>query len=115
MAPTGGYKGFGNGLMVELFAAVLAGATLGKDASPFAGTAGGPPRTGQFFFAVSAEAFSGGVYAHRLHSLVNAIEEQSGSRIPGSRRWAQRKLHEDNGVEVDAALIHSVSSLSLAD
>ncbi len=115
MAPAGGYKGFGNGLMVELFAAVLAGATLGKDASPFAGTAGGPPRTGQFFFAVSAEAFSGGVYAQRLHSLVNAIEEQSGSRLPGSRRWAQRKLHEDNGVEVDEELIHRVSSLSLVD
>jgi LDH2 family malate/lactate/ureidoglycolate dehydrogenase len=46
---------------------------------------------------------------------VNAIEEQSGSRIPGSRRWAQRKLHEDNGVEVDVELIHRVSNLSLAD
>ncbi len=51
-------QGFGSGLMVELFAAALAGATLGKDASPFAGTAGGPPRTGQFFFAVDPGAFS---------------------------------------------------------
>ena len=114
MAPVGGYKGFGMGLMVELFAAVLAGATLGKDASPFAGTAGGPPRTGQFFFAVSTEVFAGKVFSQRLSSLLDAIEEQSGSRIPGSRRWAQRKHHEDNGVEVAMEIIHSVSNLSLA-
>ena len=57
MAPVGGYKGFGTGLMVELMAAVLAGATLGLDASPFAGTAGGPPNTGQFFIALSPDSF----------------------------------------------------------
>ena len=43
MVPSGGYKGFGVGLMVEIFAAALAGANLGKDASPFSGTTGGPP------------------------------------------------------------------------
>ncbi len=53
MVPSGGYKGFGVGLMVEIFAAALAGANLGKDASPFSGTTGGPPRTGQFFIAVA--------------------------------------------------------------
>ncbi|ARC37811.1 hypothetical protein A6J80_16885 [Paracoccus yeei] len=49
--PSGGYKGFGIGLMVELFAAAMTGATLGIHASPFSGTSGGPPRTGQFFIA----------------------------------------------------------------
>jgi len=57
IAPVGGYKVFGTGLMVEAFAAVMAGATLSKDANPFAGTAGGPPRTGQFFFAASPDVF----------------------------------------------------------
>ena len=41
MAPSGGYKGFGTGLMVEVMAAALSGAMLGIQASPFSGTAGG--------------------------------------------------------------------------
>ena len=47
MAPSGGYKGFGIGLLVEVMAAALSGATLGIHASPFSGTEGGPPKTGQ--------------------------------------------------------------------
>ena len=46
MAPAGGYKGVGAALMVEVFAACLAGANPGVVASPFSGTAGGPPGTG---------------------------------------------------------------------
>ncbi|HCE70772.1 MAG TPA: sulfolactate dehydrogenase, partial [Ruegeria sp.] len=41
MAPSGGYKGVGVALLVETMAAALTGATLGIDASPFSGTAGG--------------------------------------------------------------------------
>jgi len=53
MVPSGGAKGFGAGLMVELFAAALSGAVLGKDASPFSGTVGGPPNTANFKRCIS--------------------------------------------------------------
>jgi (2R)-3-sulfolactate dehydrogenase (NADP+) len=111
MAPAGGYKGFGNGLMVELFAAALAGATLGKDASPFAGTAGGPPRTGQFFLAADPGAFSGDGFGERLTALAGAIEAQEGSRMPGARRVANRARHLTDGVEVDDKLIERIKGL----
>lgn len=110
MAPSGGYKGFGNGLMVEIFAAAVAGATLGKDASPFAGTAGGPPKTGQFFFAVNADMFSGGGFAERIQGLEEAISAQGDARLPGTRRLNQRQGNEQNGVEVDDALIERINS-----
>lgn len=111
MAPAGGYKGFGSGLMVELFAAALAGATLGKDASPFAGTAGGPPRTGQFFFAADPGKFSGAGFAERLGDLAAAIEVQEGARLPGARRAANRARHVVDGVEVDDKLIERIRGL----
>jgi len=111
MAPTGGYKGFGNGLMVELFAAALSGATLGKDASPFAGTAGGPPRTGQFFFAVDPGAFSGGGFGERLVELCAAITAQEGARLPGHRRAENRARNRVEGVEVDDTLIARIRAL----
>ncbi|HMB47891.1 MAG TPA: Ldh family oxidoreductase, partial [Afifellaceae bacterium] len=88
MAPSGGYKGVGTGLLTEVMAAALAGATLGVDASPFSGTAGGPPKTGQFFIAIDPAAPSGGVFSSRMDGLIAAIGDQPGARIPGSRRLA---------------------------
>lgn len=111
MAPAGGYKGFGTGLMVELFAAVLAGATLGKDASPFAGTAGGPPRTGQFFIALDPASFSGDGFGARMNDLAAAITDQPGARLPGQRRLENRRRHEAGGVTVDDTLIARIEAI----
>lgn len=110
MAPSGGYKGFGNGLMVEIFAAALSGAFLGKDASPFAGTAGGPPKTGQFFFAISPDHFSGEIFAQRVRDLCDAIESQEGARLPGTKRFKNRTSNIKNGVEVDAELVSKIET-----
>jgi (2R)-3-sulfolactate dehydrogenase (NADP+) len=113
MVPSGGYKGFGNGLMVEIFAAAVAGATLGKNASPFAGTVGGPPKTGQFFFAVNADTFSGGEFTERMGDLGAAIADQGDARLPGTRRLDQRHNNEQNGVEVDDALIERIEAFTV--
>jgi len=110
MAPSGGYKGFGAGLMVETFAAALAGATLGKDASPFAGTVGGPPRTGQFFIALAPDTFSGGVFGERMQDLQNAVTEQGDARLPGSRRISNRGRHDRDGVDVEKTLLEKIES-----
>lgn len=110
MAPSGGYKGFGTGLMVEVFAAAVAGATLGKDASPFAGTSGGPPKTGQFFFAVDPSGFSDGGFAERISALTEAIESQSEARVPGSRRAARRAVNAERGIEVEESVLERIAS-----
>ena len=109
MAPSGGYKGFGMGLMVEVFAAVLSGATLGKDASPFSGTAGGPPATGQFFIALNPETFSGGAFGANLEGLCSAIEVQDGARLPGGRR---KKFRDDQSpIEIPDTLAETIKGL----
>lgn len=97
MLPTGGYKGFGVGLMVEVFAAALSGATPGVEASSFATNDGGPPRTGQAFIALDPNRFSGGLFSERVATLCAAIEDQEGTRLPGSRRRAARARIEAEG------------------
>ncbi len=109
MIPSGGAKGFGAGLMVEVFAAALSGAVLGKDASPFSGTIGGPPNTGQCFIAIDPDTFSGGSFGDRMGSLVTYLTEQDGTRLPGSRRAGARD-HTADGVEVDQDLIDRISA-----
>ncbi len=108
MAPAGGYKGVGVALMVEVMAAAASGAVLSIDASPFSGPAGGPPRTGQFFVAIDAETTSGGLFGDRIASLLTAIEEQEGVRLPGSRRAAARRKAEELGVAIRRDLVEQV-------
>lgn len=110
MAPAGGHKGFGTGLMVEIFAAAMAGATLGKDASPFSGTAGGPPRTGQFFVAFDPDAFSGGAFAARIADLAGAVAAEEGTRVPGARRRANRERIARDGIAPSADLVRRIEA-----
>ncbi len=110
MAPSGGYKGVGVALMVEIMAAAMTGATLGVNASPFSGTKGGPPKTGQFFLAISPEATSGGLFAERLGALVEELRDQPGVRVPGDGRRAARQRAEREGVAVNPATLEKVKA-----
>lgn len=104
MQPAGGVKGFGIGLMVEVLASALSGAVSSRDASPFSGSVGGPPATGQCFIAIDPSAFADG-FVERINSLASAIAMQDGARLPGQRRILARSRTETLGVEVDEALV----------
>jgi (2R)-3-sulfolactate dehydrogenase (NADP+) len=110
MAPTGGYKGVGVALIVETMAAALAGATLGIHASPFSGTEGGPPKTGQFFLAIDPGAFSGGVFNDRIADLVTAITDQPGVHLQGQGRRAARERADREGVMVAAKTLEAIEA-----
>ncbi|MCV6595212.1 MAG: Ldh family oxidoreductase [Silicimonas sp.] len=106
MAPSGGYKGVGVALLVETFAAAL----LGKDAAPFSGTAGGPPRTGQFFLAIDPGAAAGAVFAERIADLTAAVLDQPGARLPGDGRGAARRRARTEGVAVSTAILARIAA-----
>ena len=111
MVPSGGYKGVGIALTVELLAAAMAGATLGSVASPFSGTAGGPPKTGQFFIAIAPDATSGGLFQEKLSELIASFRNIEGARLPGDGRQASRIIAEKEGVPVNTALLEKVRAL----
>ncbi|WP_170755035.1 Ldh family oxidoreductase [Ruegeria lacuscaerulensis] len=111
MAPSGGYKGVGVALLTEVLAAALTGATLGLNASPFSGTVGGPPKTGQFFIAIDPAATSQGVFASGLGELVDAIRSQDGAHLPGDGRAANRATAQANGVAVSTATLDKVEAV----
>jgi (2R)-3-sulfolactate dehydrogenase (NADP+) len=104
MAPAGGYKGVGAALLVEVFAACLTGANPGIAASPFSGTAGGPPRTGQFFIALAPGPSSGGAFADRLETIVEAFGAETDGRLPGGKRRDARTRSQREGVDVGEAV-----------
>lgn len=110
MAPSGGYKGFGLGLTVEVLASCLAGAVLSQHASPFSGTAGGPPATGQCFIAFDPMSFAGASFFDQIRTLTESIDAQDGARLPGARRKANRARLEADGVVVPDNLMAALDA-----
>ena len=110
MAPTGGYKGFGIGLFVEIMTACLTGANLGTEASSFADDKGGPPGTGQFFIAINPEKYSQG-FEEKITSLINNIVSQDGPRVPGSKRIANANVNADIPINIKEDLYNKIISL----
>ncbi len=111
MAPSGGYKGVGVALLTEVLAAALTGATLGINASPFSGTAGGPPKTGQFFIAIDPVATAKDAFAMGVAGLVEAIRFQEGAHLPGDGRRAKRLVAQTEGVAVNPATLEKIEAI----
>jgi (2R)-3-sulfolactate dehydrogenase (NADP+) len=105
--PSGGAKGVGAALLVEVMAACLAGAMPGVRANP----EGGPPRTGQFFIAIDPNATSGGAFADRLAAVLTAFTAEAGARLPGTRRLAARARANREGVAINDELLARVRAL----
>ena len=111
MAPSGGYKGVGVAILVETMAAALTGATLGIDASPFSGTVGGPPRTGQFFLAIDPATTAGDAFAPTVSRLADAVHAQDGAHLPGDGRRKHRAQARTEGVAVNTAIIVNIEKI----
>lgn len=111
MAPSGGYKGVGVALLTEVMAAVLTGATLGIHASPFSGTVGGPPKTGQFFIAIDPSVTAGSGFAENIAGLVEAVRFQVGAHLPGDGRRAKRLQARKDGVAVNVATLDKITAI----
>ena len=111
MAPSGGYKGVGVALLTEIMAAALTGATLGQHASPFSGTAGGPPKTGQFFIAIDPSVTAGDGFANSIATLAESIRSQDGAHLPGDERRDKRLVARKDGVAVNVAILEKIESI----
>ena len=104
MAPSGGYKGFGQGLIVEVMCAALAGANRGLEMGSFTANDGKPIGCGQFFIAIDPKGFSGGRFADQIAALAKSITGQKGARLPNSRREANQKRLKKAGLPMDKVL-----------
>ena len=100
MLPMGDAKGAALVLAVEIMAAAMTGAHFGYEASSFFDDQGGPPRVGQFLLGFRPGPLSGGSYDQRIESLLQAVLDQPGTRLPGERRLANRAASDKNGIDI---------------
>jgi (2R)-3-sulfolactate dehydrogenase (NADP+) len=112
MMPSGGYKGVGSAILVEVMAACLAGATPGIEASTFGTNVGGPPKTGQCFIAINPDATSGGAFAARMATVLKALTVEAGTRLPGEKKKSARAASTRDGIAVDRAMYDATVALA---
>ncbi len=86
LVSTGGYKGYGFGLMAEVLAAAVTGSVNSVHSGALKAPQGKPHNLGQFYFIVEPEVFSGEQFWQRIDTLSEAVECQPGARLPGSQR-----------------------------
>ena len=112
MAPSGGYKGFGWGLIVEVMCAALTGSNRGPQMGSFMLNDGKPIGCGQFFIAIEPEMLSAGAFAKQVTALTKSITSQEGARLPNSRRAANIKRLSKEGIPIDKALYDRLKSFA---
>jgi len=106
MLPMGGTKGAMLALMVELLVCALTGARMGFEADSFFVDAGNRPRIGQAFIVIDPEAVAGrDVFFERVDTLVAAMLQDEGVRLPGYRRYGLAQKAAGDGVEIPASVL----------
>ncbi len=113
MAPAGGVKGAMLALTVELLVTALTGAHFGFEADSFFDVQGNKPRIGQAFLVIDPNAMGGAAIFHeRTETLIAAMVEAEGVRLPGARRYALQRKAEVSGVNIPDALLTQLQALA---
>ena len=113
MLPAGGVKGAMLALTVELLVCALSGAAYGFESDSFFTEEGRPTRIGQSFLAIDPDALAGrDVYYERVETLVTAMIDDPGVRLPGERRRLNREQAEREGVAVAPELERKLRALA---
>ena len=113
MLPMGGTKGAMLALIVELLACALTGAAMGFEADSFFVDEGNRPRIGQAFLVIDPDALAGSnAYFDRVETLIAAMMEDEGVRLPGARRDGLAVKAAKEGVEIADALATQLRELA---
>ncbi|SJN14609.1 Malate dehydrogenase [Halomonas citrativorans] len=113
MTPAGDAKGAALALMVELLTAGLTGSNFGFQASSFFDAEGKPPGIAQLILLIDPQRFSPGFVEH-AETLFAAMLDQPGVRVPGERRFQQRRERGEN-ITIATSLLHDLENHAQAN
>ncbi len=103
LLPFGGHKGSAIAMMMEIMGAALAGGdySFEIDWSQHPGAA--TPHGGQTYILIDPGRGNTRPFNTRIETLIDAIHDAGQQRLPGDRRYANRRESERLGIPVSAA------------
>ena len=119
LLPSGGNKGFGFALFVDLLTGVLAGGGFGSRVTGLYADPATPYGSAQFFLAIDATRLSPD-FPERAETLAREILDAPRAagagegRIPGARGAAARRTAERTGVALPASVVEAIRTLEAA-
>ncbi len=119
LTPSGDYKGFGLGMMVDILTSVLAGSLISKDIKPmYTSDIKDKRDIGHFFMAIDIRGFSNVKdFKERLQSMVDRIREMDpilneDVMVPGDPEKISKLLRAEEGIPVDATKYEEFINIS---
>lgn len=113
MLAMGGTKGAALALVVELLCVALGAAAFGFEADSFFAPSPNPPRLGHALLVVDPGALAGhATFLDRVETLIAAMLEDGGVRLPGARRDALRAAATVQGIAVPQPLLDQLHALA---
>jgi delta1-piperideine-2-carboxylate reductase len=102
LLPFGGHKGSAIAMMMEIMGAALAGSdySFEIDWSGYPGAA--TPHGGQTYILIDPGRGNVRPFAERMETLIAAIHDAGQERLPGDRRYANRRESERLGIPVSS-------------
>ncbi len=112
LLPFGGHKGSSIAMMMEIMGAALAGSdySFEIDWSAYPGAA--TPHGGQTYILIDPRRGAVNAFANRLEVLIDEIHSAGQSRLPGDRRYANRRDSEANGIAMSEATLTEIRQLA---
>lgn len=110
MLPIGEAKGTALALMVEILATAFSGSAFSHQAGSFFTADGPAPLVGQTLIAIRPDANSD--FLARVSTLLGAIQNMDGARLPGTRRREAIILAEIDGLLVPTHYLQFAQSLA---
>ena len=106
LVSSGGYKGYGFGLMAEILAAAFTGGSTSTQLDPLKASEGKPHDLGQCYIIIDPTNVAGDLFWEKLSTISEAVTSQPGARIPGANKVLP------DAVELDADVWESVKQLA---
>lgn len=112
LLPFGGHKGSSVAMMMEIMGAALAGGDYSFEIDWSGHPGAATPHGGQTYILIDPRRGNTRDFAARIETLVEAIHDAGQDRLPGDRRYANRREAERLGVPISAEDLENLSKLA---
>lgn len=111
LLPFGGYKGSSISMMVELMAGALTGGAFSFEVDRSAFPGAQTSKSGQCLILIDPSKVAAGDYASRVEALIEGLKAAGQERLPGERRYANRREAERHGIPLARKILAELHSL----